>query len=277
MFLRHRAFGQVDHRPYPAVARPWAVSMVWRDLAFLHWPIAPDPMRAALPDGFEPDLFEGEAWLGVVPFVMDAVRPRLCPAVPQWMAPVSVSRFPELNVRTYVRHRGEPGVLFFSLDAASRWFVRAGRLQRVGVPGLSRPGLSLPGFALPYFHAAMSVTVDDSPEGWTHYTSVRDHSGAPPACFTGRYRPLPGSVPTPATPGTLEHFLTERYRLYSVDACGRTLVGEVHHAAWPLQPAECALEACAMMDGIALTLPEVPPIAHVAKRVEVVGWRPRLV
>lgn len=246
--------------------------MVWRDLAFLHWPIAPDAMRRALPAGFEPDLFEGEAWLGVVPFVMDDVRLRFGPAVPRGLGRVSVSRFPELNVRTYVRYRGEPGVLFFSLDAASRWFVRAGRLQRVGVSGLS-----LPGFALPYFHATMSMEVEDGAEGWTDYRSERTHDGAPPATFAARYRPVPGSVATPAVAGSLEHFLTERYRLYSFDALGRALVGEVHHKAWPLRPAACELRDCDMLEGTALALPDAAPIAHYAGRVEVVAWRPRRV
>lgn len=267
MPLRHTALAHTGHRPYPLPDRPWAVAMAWRDLAFLHWPIETDAMRAALPAGFEPDLYDGKAWLGVVPFVMDDVRPRLLPAVPRWCGATSVSRFPELNVRTYVQYRGEPGVLFFSLDAASRLFVWAGRWQ--GLPGL-------PGFALPYYHASMNVQVEPGPDGWTRYTSARTHPGAPPARFAARYRPRPGHTPSTSRAGTLEHFLTERYRLYSVDRRGRPLVGEVHHAAWPLQPAECELDRCDMTEGLGLALPNTPPIAHYAERVDVVGWRPVL-
>lgn len=268
MIPRHPALRHTDHRPYPVPARPWGVAMTWRDLAFLHWPIGADVLRGALPPGFEPDLYDGRAWLGVVPFVMDNVRARFGPAVPRWMGRVSPSRFPELNVRTYVTCGGEPGVLFFSLDAASGGFVRLGRWQGVG---------SLHGFGLPYFNAKMVVEVEPGPEGWTRYTSERTHPGAPPAEFSARYRPKPGGVPTPAAPGTFEYFLTERYRLYSVDRRGRPLVGEVHHAAWPLQEAECEFEACEMTGGIGFDLPDTAPIAHYAKRVDVVGWRPVLV
>lgn len=242
--------------------------MTWRDLAFLHWPIDAETMGAVLPAGFAPDRFEGQAWLGVVPFMMDHVRPRFGPAVPQWMGKVSVSRFPELNVRTYVMCGGEPGVLFFSLDAASRGFVRLGRWQGVG---------PLHGFGLPYYRAAMRADVAPESDGWTHYTSERTEPGAPPARFAARYRPKPGSTPTPATPGTLEHFLTERYRLYSADRRGRPICGEVHHAPWPLRPAECELERCEMTEGIGLSLPGIPPIAHYATQVDVLGWRPRQV
>ncbi len=241
------------------------MSMVWRDLAFLHWPIDPDTMRRALPDGFEPDPFEGRCWLGVVPFVMDRVRPRFLPAVPRWCGATSFSRFPELNVRTYVTCGGVPGVLFFSLDAASRSFVWAGRWRGVG---------PLHGFGLPYYHARMEITTDHPPDGWTRYSSRRTQRGAPPAAFVARYRPVPGSPPTPAPPGTFEHFLTERYRLYSTTRAGAALVGEVHHAAWPLQPAECDIEVCDMTAGLGLDLPGTPPVAHYASRVDVAGWRP---
>ncbi|MEM9416526.1 MAG: DUF2071 domain-containing protein [Planctomycetota bacterium] len=265
MPLRHTSLRMTDHRPYPVPARPWAVAMTWRDLGFLHWPVDVDAMRRALPGGFEPDLFDGQAWLGIVPFVMDNVRPRFLPAVPRGCGRVSLSRFPELNVRTYVTCGGEPGVLFFSLDAASPGFVRLGRWRGIG---------PLHGFGLPYFRAKMNVEVEADSDGWTHYTSERTHADAPAAEFAARYRALPGSVPTPATPGTFDHFLTERYRLYSVDRNGRPLVGEVHHAAWPLQQAECEIEVCEMTGGTGLALPEVAPIAHYAKRIDVVGWRP---
>lgn len=265
MLPRHRSLSHTDHRPYPLPARPWAVSMEWRDLAFLHWPIDAVAMRGALPAGFEPDLYEGRAWLGVVPFMMDQVRPRFLPAVPRWCGATSFSRFPELNVRTYVTCGGRPGVLFFSLDAASRSFVWAGRWRGLG---------PVHGFGLPYFYAHMGLEIDEQPEGWTRYTSERTHKGAPAARFEARYRPSPGSTPTPATAGSFEHFLTERYRLYSTTSRGAALVGEVHHAAWPLQPAECELSVCDMTAGLGFTLPDTAPVAHYAKRVDVAGWRP---
>ena len=101
----------VAHRPWPLPDAPWLMTQTWHDLLFAHWPVDDEPLAALVPPEFELDLFEGQAWVGVVPFYMTNVAPRAVPALP-W-----VSHFPELNVRTYVRAQGKPGVYFFSLDA----------------------------------------------------------------------------------------------------------------------------------------------------------------
>jgi uncharacterized protein YqjF (DUF2071 family) len=66
----------------------------------------------------------------------------------------------------------------------------------------------------------------------------------------------------PARPGTLEHFLVERYALFAVRR-GRTWRTDVAHEPWPLQPAAAQVEAC--------TLPPIPvegaPLAHYAREV----------
>ena len=67
---------------------------------------------ALVPAGLELDTFEGQAWIGVVPFRMTGIRPVASAAA--WL-----SAFAELNVRTYVTVGGKPGVCFFSLDAAN--------------------------------------------------------------------------------------------------------------------------------------------------------------
>lgn len=71
-------------------------------------------LRPLVPEQLTIDTFEGEAWVGVVPFEMSRTRARLTPPIP------GLSYFPELNVRTYVTIEGKPGVWFFSLDAASK-------------------------------------------------------------------------------------------------------------------------------------------------------------
>ena len=183
-----------DHRPWPIPTTPWVMAQSWRDLLFAHWPIAPDAMRALLPPSLDLDTFEGNAWLGVVPFGMRGVRPRWVPPVP-WL-----SNFLELNVRTYVRVRDrgqvKPGVYFFSLDAANSLAVMIARRT----------------FRLPYYHAAMTLRVEGE---WREYASHRTHRAAPGADFVGRYRPV-GPVYR-AQAGTLDHWLTERYSLYTVD------------------------------------------------------------
>ena len=98
------------------------MSMRWERLAFLHWRYPAEQIQRRLPAGLAVDLHHGEAWIGIVPFVMNAVRLRGSFPVP------GTSRFPELNVRTYVRHRGRAGVYFFSLDATSPIAIRTARL-----------------------------------------------------------------------------------------------------------------------------------------------------
>ena len=225
------------------------MAMEWRDLLFLHWPVAKGTLAATLPPGLELDLFEGEAWLSVVPFMMEGVRPRGVPALP------GISAFAELNLRTYVVAEDKPGVWFYSLDAASRLAVRAAR--------------SL--FHLPYFDARMECRLED---GDVVYRSERTHRGAPEARFAARYRGL--GTPAPAT-SSLDRWLIERYCLYAARPDGRVLRGEIHHAPWPVQRAEVEVEALHLTGLVGVELPAVPPRLHFAKRLEVVAWLPERV
>src|SRR5436305_14150043 len=103
----------VDHRPWPLPAGPWLMTQTWHELLFAHRPIKPSELRPLVPPSLSLDTFEGQCWAGVVPFHVSNVRPRWLPAIPE------VSRFVELNVRTYVTVNGIPGVYFFSLDASN--------------------------------------------------------------------------------------------------------------------------------------------------------------
>jgi uncharacterized protein len=106
-----------------------------------------------------------------------------------------------------------------------------------------------------------------------HYRSVRTHRGAPPAEFVARYRPV--GEPFESNAGTIENFLTERYCLYSADSRGNVRRGEVHHHLWPLQPAEAEVHTLAMTQQIGLKLPDISPILHFSKRLDVLAWLPR--
>lgn len=198
--------------------------MVWQDLLFAHWRVPADALRSRIPEPLALDTFQGEAWLAVVPFRMSGVRPRGLPSIPPF------SRFPELNVRTYVEHEGRKGVWFFSLDAADRLAVRVARRA----------------FHLPYFDARMELQTEASTgeADWVRYRSSRTHRGAPSAEFHARYRPT--SEVFESTTGSLEEFLTERYSLFAADAGGRVFRGDVDHAPWPLQRAECEIKTCDM-------------------------------
>jgi uncharacterized protein YqjF (DUF2071 family) len=236
---------EVAHRPWPMPDSPWIMTQTWHDLLFAHWPVDKVRLASLIPDVLELDLFDGEAWVGIVPFHMTNVAPRGVPSLP-W-----VSAFPELNVRTYVRAGGKPGVYFFSLDAGNPLAVAAAR------------GL----FNLPYFVAAMEV---EEKVREIHYRSRRTASDAPPAELVASYAPA-GPVFT-ATPGTLEYFLTERYCLFTVADDGHARRLDIHHPPWPLQPANAMFQTNTMADAAGLRLPSRAPLLHFAKRQDMVAW-----
>jgi uncharacterized protein YqjF (DUF2071 family) len=240
---------QVAHRPWPLPAGPWVMAQTWHDLLFAHWPVPSQTLRPHIPVQLEIDTFEGQAWLAVIPFRMSGVRLRGTPAMP-WL-----SSFPELNVRTYVMMGGKPGVWFFSLDAGNPLAVAIARAW----------------FHLPYFRARMSC---EKRNGWIHYGSERAHRGAPSGLLEARYRPA-GEVYS-AKPATLEHFLTERYCLYTADARDRIIRGEIHHSPWSLQLAEASFPRNTMAQASFLSLPKrANPLLHFSRRQDVVVWQPQ--
>ncbi len=210
------------------------MAQVWHDLLFAHWPIDPETMRGRLPRAFELDTLDGKAWLGVVPFRMSGVRLRGHPLF-------AGSRRSPNSSENVCQARGEPGVWFFSLDAADPLVVAVARAW----------------FRLPYFRARMSCTRDGDD---VVYASVRTHAGAPGAELAGRYGPR-GEV-LPARPGTLEHWLTERYCLYALSRHSGVLRAEIHHRPWPLQPAEAVFEPNTMAGRTGSSSPQraAPPL-----------------
>lgn len=221
------------------------MTQTWHDLLFAHWRIDPSVLRSKVPPAFELDLFDGEAWIGIVPFRMTNVGARGVPALP-W-----VSEFPELNVRTYVRVADRPGVYFFSLDAGSATAVRAARLL----------------LNLPYHTAAMAVTARSSDIA---YESRRVDNAR--AELRADYRPV-GTVFEPLE-GSLEYFLTERYCLYHVTRHGTPYRLEIHHPPWRLHQAEAEIVRNEMAAASGLTLDDAPPVLHFVKRQDMVAWAP---
>jgi uncharacterized protein YqjF (DUF2071 family) len=244
-FPTERVLSATAHRPWPMPDGPWIMTQTWNDLLFAHWPVDAKELGEHVPPGLELDLFDGQAYVGVVPFHMTNVAPRGVPAMPL------VSAFAELNVRTYVTRGGKPGVYFFSLDANSQMAVTAARAM----------------FGLPYFRASIDVGI----EGTTVvYRCERMSGDGAPAEFRARYRPV-GAVFN-AQPGTLEWFLTERYCLYTVDTSFHAQRLEIHHPPWPLQQAEAEIEANTMAEAAGLRLPAMAPVLHFAPRQDMVAW-----
>ena len=234
------ALAPLPHHPRPAV-----MHMRWQDLAFLHWPVDHAALEAHIPRGLTLETFGGHAWIGVVPFAMRGVRASGLPEIP------GTNEFLELNVRTYVTDGSRPGVWFFSLDCENALAVRGARFA----------------FHLPYLDARMWSA---RRHGTLEYESTRTHAHAPGATFRARYAP-DGPV-FRAEPGSLEHWLTERYCLYSASRSGRVYRGEIAHEPWPLQPAKLELLECDMTRLVGLELQGAAPLAHFVERVDVRAW-----
>ena len=194
----------------PVVMRPR-----WRELLFAHWDFAPETVQSLLPPGLEVDAFEGRAYVGLVPFRMENVRPNWVPKLGRLSR--SWEDFPEFNVRTYVVCNGVPGVWFFSLDAKSAMATLAARSW----------------FSLPYFKARMRTRVGR--DGAIDYWSKRLWPAPLPALCSASYRPVGETFG--AAPDSLEDFLVERYVLFSARG-GNLWRGRVHHSPYPLQRVE---------------------------------------
>ncbi|MFM7188029.1 MAG: YqjF family protein [Armatimonadota bacterium] len=191
--------------------RPPVMQQSWKDLLFIHWPVPADVIQDALPAGITVDIFDGFAWIALVPFQMRNVRPVWAPCVP------GLSNFPECNVRTYVHIDGKaPGVWFFSLDAGNAIACAIARLT----------------FSLPYFHAKMNGVVRSNT---FRYQTMRYKSGLDVSLTAT----ITMGEPVPAIPGTFAWWAAERYLLHSIHK-GRLHTGQVHHK--PYQLIEASVE-----------------------------------
>jgi uncharacterized protein len=233
------------HRPYPLPVEPWAMTMTWDQLLFMHWRVSAKEIRSHVPAVFEIDEYDGTAWIGVIPFGMSNVGPRHLPPLPY------ISKFLELNVRTYVKYKGLSAVYFFSLDAANPVAVETARMF----------------YHLPYFNARMNWTGTKS--GITYNSRRTDRRGAN-LCLRMSYRPI--GPPYSSDPGSLAEFLTERYCLVTTDRNGRPYVGHIHHLHWPLQDAEAEIVENTMCDPLNLKLLSEQPVLHYAGRLQTVAW-----
>ena len=238
---RHR-----EASPIPTPPGRWVMGQRWEDLLFCNWPVPVEAVRQFVPTGLEIDTAEGSAWISVVPMYMEDAHFHYLPPLPL------ISSFPEVNVRTYVRAGGYPGVWFFSLDTESRINVFIARQ----------------GFNLPYFYAQVSMERG----GWFAFRSARPGGEA---ALDVDYRPH-GDAFVPEE-GTLERFLTERYSMYCSGRGGSILRGDIQHAPWQLRRATMDLRRCDIVQADGVALPDSEPVVFFSAATDVILWRPRKV
>lgn len=158
-------------------------------------------------------------------------------------------------LETYVHVAGrDPGVWFFSLDAANAIAVRIARAL----------------FHLPY-HCAQMFLEREEPDPAREdssilYAGVRRWPTPLPASYLIRGQ-ITGPV-QPAVPGTLEHFLAERDLLYSRFQ-DHLYQGQVHHSPYPLQAATILSLDENLLSAAGLRRPSTRPLAFYAAGVDV--------
>ncbi len=215
----------------------------WGKLLFMHWPIPVEALRPLIPEPLAIDTYNGEAWIGVIPFTIWDARPIFVPPLP-WL-----SDFHEINVRTYVHLNGVPGVWFFSLDANSLVAVMAARTF----------------FRLPYYNARISLEQQDET---IIYASSREGAKTP-AEFNAVWT-MGADLPQ-AEPDSLDFFLTERYCLYAGDE-DKLYRCRIFHQPWPLREASLSRCESSMIEADGLPAPGGEPVLHCGGTVNVEVW-----
>ena len=246
---------KTSHSPRPLPSGRWQMTQRWNDLLFAHWPVSSAQIEALLPEGLEPDVFQGSAWLGVVPFWLDRIKMRGFPSIP------GMRNFHDLNVRTYVRdvHTGTPGMYFFSLDATNLVAVTVAHTF----------------FHLPYHWEEMRL--DQRSEREFSFYSRRRFTKHP-VVFQARYRGLgPTRKVVEARRGSLEFFLMERSSLFTRNREGQATRSSLHHVPWPLEDAEAEIEQNGLAEAIGIHLPNLNPVLHYSRRLAVYIWPAELV
>ncbi|QXD23596.1 DUF2071 domain-containing protein [Opitutia bacterium ISCC 51] len=239
MLHKHPAFVQTDHRPWPLPNGNWLLSQQWLNLAFIHWEIDPDQLRAEIPSELTLDLYDGKAWIGIVPFDMKGVTFRGLPAI----APLS--EFPEINVRTYVEYKGKKGVWFFSLDVPKQFVAWTARTF----------------FHLPYRRAQVEVILRDQS---VHYSHQMKHSA-----FEATYKP---TQTCHWDNDSFEIWATERYCLYCQSKRGQLYRTEVHHPQWPLEKAEISFQKNTLLNDFEIG--DQHPSVLFSRSIDVIAYPP---
>lgn len=246
---------RTSHRPRPLPAGRWAMSQRWNDTLFAHWPVSPTVAAQLLPAGLQLDLFQGSAWLTVLPHRMDRIKVRGIPSIP------GARGFLKLAARLCVReeHRADPGVYFLSTETSNLLAVLSARLL----------------CGQPYHWAEMRI--EQRTEREFEFYSRRMISRQP-VVFKARYRGLGLSRKlVESRAGSLEYFLNERHILYALDRSGQTVRAGLHSVVSPLEDAEALIEQNDLPRALGIPFGDTEPVLHYARRMAVYVWPGELV
>ncbi|WP_243292513.1 DUF2071 domain-containing protein [Bacillus sp. FJAT-47783] len=236
---------KIDHRPYPMPNNRWLMTQTWKDLLFIHWPVAKEEIEKHIPSPLQVDTFEGKAWIAIVPFWLKSIRLHGLPRIP------FASTFFEINVRTYVTYKNRRGVYFFTLDANHLPAIKIAKAT----------------FFLPYLHATVNLTKSGD---FVNFKSIRKQHGYPKATFHANYEPT--SSPFLAQRGSLEEWLIERYNLLLVNR-GKVYIGEIHHKQWELQHANVDIKTNELLSFLPSSIVKEPPLVHYSKFMRAFIWK----
>lgn len=222
--------------------------MTWLNGLFIHWPFEPERIRPYVPTSLELDTYDGRAWVGVLSFILSNAGMAYSPSFTRLT-------FPEVNVRTYVEYNGAPGLYFFSIDIGNSI-----------LPTLIRKTMRLPCFT-----ADADV---DSQGTQIHFRSSRKRATQPLAQLDVSYQPR--GEPFLADPGSLDHWLVERRRLY--DPIGKgVLYADIAHQPWQLCPARATIHENTLFEVNGLPTPEYQPWFHYSEKRAMTGSIPRVI
>lgn len=249
----------VEHRPWLPPDGPWLLSQRWNDVLFAHFAMEPATLRRLVPEALTLELYDGAAWLTLTPSCASHVRPSGIPALPGF------SFYPQVNVRTYVTVGDKPGLYNFSVDAANLsavWFARMF-------------------FHMQYWHSKIKVSgapIPGTKAGATvHFRAGRLHG---PAAHNGAAKldvayAADGEAEV-ARAGSLDHFLTERYCVYSWHS-RKIYRAELHHQPWPLQRASAEIRTNSIAEPLGIALPQQPDLCHFSRALKTLAWAPERV
>jgi hypothetical protein len=233
---------QNDARFEHLTSKTWIMKQKWNHVLFLHWPISPVHLRPLVPGALQIDTYDGKAWLGMIIFEMGGIYPRRFPGLSLTLP------FSEINVRTYVTYKGEPGIYFLSIDVnnwaslqiAKRWYH------------------------LPYHPAKVSIRKSGKS---LSFEGIRKKE---PLKVKGSYTPRRDVYMSRAD--QLDYWFTERYRLFSTDALSNLYTAAIDHPPWPLQQADVSFEKNTLFSPFPFKLAEDTPIAHYSHGVQTNFW-----